>query len=275
MESLDLSKEKLDIIVLAGQSNAQGNGKGDEKLHYKGNPLCYELTTKHPVCYIGANGIDGTQSFAFFYQQPNDYIFRELHEDFHDDDYQHGFYLSFADEYAKKYLKDGRKLIIVKAASGGTGFTDKMWIKGGYLYKRLQEMINMTLKLNPENRIVGFLWHQGECDAANKTPVKDYIKHFGRIVKYVRKVANADVPVITAGFVNEWASLPENKQNCLTYYKMFEDMKNIFTNYSFIHTEDLKSNNETVKNGDNIHFSRKSQIELGLRYFKEFEQLTK
>lgn len=33
------------------------------------------------------------------------------------------------------------------------------------LYVRMMEMVDFARSLNAENRVVGFLWHQGETDA--------------------------------------------------------------------------------------------------------------
>ena len=62
-------------------------------------------------------------------------------------------------------LKPGRKLLIIRAAIGGTGFSDERWGMTDDLYLRMIEMIKTALELNSKNKLAAFLWHQGETDA--------------------------------------------------------------------------------------------------------------
>ena len=101
-KGLDLSNYKLVIIIVAGQSNAQGNGRGNPELTYKGNDNAFELTTIHPVGYIAIKGSDGSFIYPFIHMVKDDYVFQKLNEDYHDERYNGGFYLSFADLYCEK-----------------------------------------------------------------------------------------------------------------------------------------------------------------------------
>ena len=80
-KGLDLSNFKLDIIIVAGQSNAQGNGQGSPELAYKGNDNAFELTTLHPVGYIAIKGSDGSFIYPFIHMAKDDYVYQKLNEE--------------------------------------------------------------------------------------------------------------------------------------------------------------------------------------------------
>ena len=273
-KNLDLSNEKLDIIILAGQSNAQGNGRGNEELHYKGNPKAFQLTTRHPVNYIEIKGFDGTSIYPFLHQIEGDLIFNELNEDYHDDRYNHGFYLSFADNYINEILDNDRKVIVVKTASGGTGFTDKMWTKDGEMYNRLFEMVDLTLSLNKENRVVALLWHQGECDLFSKMPIDVYKKNLISLFNDVRNKYGT-FPMLVGDFSKDWSDNKENKKQASVYSNMFKNLPNDYSLCGFVSSDGLASNGRVNNNDDFIHFSRVGQIEFGERYFKVYKTLQK
>ena len=66
----------------------------------------------------------------------------------------------------KKFaIKEGRKVLIVKTAIGGTGFMRNHWGKGCPMTERAFKMIDYSLSLEENSRIVAVLWHQGEHDA--------------------------------------------------------------------------------------------------------------
>lgn len=271
-KGLDLSSYKLDIIVVAGQSNAQGNGQGSPELCYKGNEQAFELTTLHPVGYIAIKGSDGSFIYPFIHMAKDDYTFNKLNEEYHDERYNGGFYLSFADLYCEKYLKEDRKLIIVKAGSGGTGFSDGMWQKGGEPFERMMEMIDMTLSLNKENKVVGFLWHQGECDVAWGKPASWYEKELINLFDIIRE-KYGKFPLLAGDFSKDWALDEENSKFTLEYSKMFKDLENKYELYKFVPSDNIESNAKAIGNDDAIHFSRKGQIEFGKRYFSKYEEL--
>ena len=135
----DFSKEKFDIIVLAGQSNGEGLGYGDASRPYKPNDRVWYLNP--------------------------DFTIQMAQERVNKICVQGNLALSFARAYLQERLAEDRSLLILPAAVNGTGFADGRWISTGDLYLRMMEMIRTALELNPENRLVAFLWHQGETDA--------------------------------------------------------------------------------------------------------------
>ena len=95
----DFSKETFDIIIQAGQSNAEGSGFGpapepwlpDDRVYY----LEPDMTLTQATERVSGNRI------------------------------QSNFALAFARDYIRSgLLAQGRKLLILRSAVGGTGFLD-------------------------------------------------------------------------------------------------------------------------------------------------------
>jgi hypothetical protein len=122
--------------------------------------------------------------------------------------------LTFAKEYKKAgYLKSGRKLLVIRAGVGGTGFMKKHWGMQGKVYLKMIEMIDYALSLNPENKLVAFLWHQGEHDAFEQNDPDVFEEQLRTMIDSVKSKYNTpDIPFISADFVNEWKS--ENIDIC-------------------------------------------------------------
>jgi len=93
----------FDIIILAGQSNAEGSGRGPVQEEYIPNGDVLAMHSDFTITVAQERVFDGVK--------------------FND------FSLSFSQEYIKSgRLQDGRKILIVRAAVGGTGFTDhRLW----------------------------------------------------------------------------------------------------------------------------------------------------
>jgi hypothetical protein len=70
--------------------------------------------------------------------------------------------------------------------------------------------------------------------------------------------------------VNEWKM--KNLENCEPVVAAIRDVCKT-VNGAFVETSDLKSNNQEIGNGDDIHFSRNALDILGRRYFEAFEKI--
>ena len=128
----DFTKEKFDVIIQAGQSNSEGYGFGPTDEPYQPSDRVWYLEPNMTVSVatekVTGNGI------------------------------QSNFGLSFAREYMKSgRLAEGRNILIIRAAVGGTGFLDNRWKLTDDLYIKMMEMIDTALSLNPENRLVALL----------------------------------------------------------------------------------------------------------------------
>jgi len=250
----DFTKEKYDIIIQAGQSNSEGYGFGEVEQPYEPNELVWYL-----------NG-DFTMSLA-----------RELVTG---NEIQSTYALSFARKYLNHgLLKDGRKLLIIRSAVGGTGFLDNHWKLTDDLYLRMMEMIRTALELNPENRLVGFLWHQGETDALEHASYEIHYKHLMTLVESVRSEFQVqELPFIAGDFVQHWKN--DNIEISTPVVDAIRAVCKDCGNSAFVETDGLLSNNQELHRwplgwDDPIHFSRKSVYILGERYFEAFMKLIK
>ena len=270
--------EKFDIIVLAGQSNAQGHGMG---------PVEDPFVASDRIMYLCDNSNihfeknEAGEDYLFLPEecQKSIKVAQEAGE-FDKPDGQRVGNLSLI--FAKKYLEnglleEGRKLLIIHSAVGGTGFAKKQWGVGNILYERLVDMTSVALGLNPENRIVAVLWHQGEHDAFENADMKfeDRSDFYSSSISamfqdYFDRFTLKDIPIIAGGFCDEWYL--KNKEACdavIDGTKRF--LKTV--NGGFVESAGLLSNNQKIRNYDDIHFCRESLYILGEKYYTEFEAI--
>ena len=258
-----------DIVIIAGQSNAEGNGRGLDKEKLKPIDGVMQLVDINSVGIVeDENG--GVKVNCVF---PINCRIETCVERI-----AANFALPFAKEYIEKgLLKKGRKLLFVKAAVGGTGFTKKQWGLGNPLYKRLCEMTEFALNAERGSKIVAFLWHQGEHDAyeGQNKPIEELGRYYYDNLKEMLldyRYKYGDMPIITGGFVPNWkddfdyAIKVEEATK-----KVCEDIKNA----AFVPSNGLISNNQFDHSGDMIHFCRKSIDERTKRYFDAYCKLKK
>lgn len=261
-----------DIILLGGQSNASGTGVGS---------VTDEYVPSDDILLMAG---DGTPSFekvgenyCLCLNEQGIYPIRIAEEATGAAGKIGNFALIFAKRYAKTYLKAGRKVLIINAAIGGTGFARPEWGVGNMLHTRMRNMLDKGLSTHPQNRVVAFLWHQGEHDAfenADWDPDRRYRVHKENLTAtledFYTAIGDSSVPFIAAGFCNEWYL--QNAVSCDAVLAAIRECCEAFDG-AFVETADLLSNNQTVGNNDPIHFSRESLHILGKRYFDAYEQL--
>lgn len=271
---MDLKKEKLDIIVLAGQSNAEGCGRGEVSEEFVPDERILLLNDEARPRFENENGKDvfklddsGTMHVGVA-EEPEDCLGK-----------RGVFALGFAKHYVKNDLAAGRKALIVYAPAGGTGFARNEWGKDGCLYRRLCRMTDYALSLNPENRIVAFLWHQGECDSVENvqfTPAERRVYYREKLScmleDFKQKYGLKNLPFIAAGFCDEWYL--QNKEPCDAVLAGTKDVC-AAEKGAFVETGGLLSNNRKTGNGDNIHFCRESQHILGDKYYEAYKKIAK
>ena len=165
----------FDIIVIAGQSNAEGNGQKPDDKEFVSDKV-FHLVDKNPI----AVRVCEDKKVVLDMVYPVEMVLEQAHERVVDGKKFADFSETFAKNYIDSgYLEEGRKILIVKAAVGGTGFARKEWGIGSKLYQRLLDMVNYALSLNEKNRIVAYLWHQGEHDCVeNLTLNPDQLYNF-------------------------------------------------------------------------------------------------
>ena len=268
---MNFIKEPCDIILLAGQSNAVGCGRGDVTEAIEDNPdvlLFYD--TQVEGYEKDENGKD-----VLTVKEPFVYDIKIMSEK----NAEGNIAFSFANEYVKEgRLQAGRKLLIVRAAVGGTGFFKREWTKDGILFKRMLEMLEKTLAMNPENRLVALCWHQGESDAFERQDLIDterkerYERYFSELIVAVRELCgNAKLPVMAAGFTDEWSV--HYKEQCNAVISATKSVFEKLGNGRFHSAVGLLSNNQKIGNGDDIHFCKESLHILGQKYYNSFKEI--
>lgn len=252
----DFSKEKFDIIIQAGQSNSEGFGVGPVDEPYQPNEQVWYLNP------------DFTISMA-----SEDVMYNEIRST---------FALSFASRYVSEgLLQEDRKLLIIRAAVGGTGFLDNHWKLEDDFYLRMMEMTRTALSLNEENRLVALLWHQGETDATLKASYEVHYNHLNTLLESVRSEFSVqNLPFIAGDFVHHWRD--KNQEICAPILEAIRAVCADCRSGTFVETDELHSNLQEMGRKtqcgpdvieDDIHFSRKSCYQLGARYFDAYLKL--
>lgn len=261
-----------DIIILGGQSNAEGNGLGPTDRPFIPDERILIM------CDGGKFGYEEQPDGKMKFLVTEPYTFAtETAKERNDGERDYGM---FALTFAKKYIEagllpEGRKLLIVNGAAGGTGFAGKQWGLGNVLHTRLCKMICEAKGEN--DRVVAFLWHQGEHDAFENADFDSvarhdfYFDHLSATVTDIRKRSgNSDIPFIAAEFVSEWRFKEENSRACDAVLSATADVCEKLGNGKVVMARDLKSNNQAIGNGDDIHFCRDALVTLGERYFDAY-----
>lgn len=249
----DFTKDTFDIIIQAGQSNSEGYGFGPVEEPYVSNDRVWYLNADFTVS-MAAEKVTGNEI-------------------------QSNFALSFANEYIRQgYLKEGRKLLILRAAVGGTGFLDNRWKLTDDLYLRMMEMIRTALSLNPANRLAVLLWHQGETDALCEATYEVHYSHLMTLLQSVRQEFGVkELPFVAADFVQNWKQL--NPVICAPVVDAIRAVCRDCGNGGFVETDGLLSNLQELHRNplgwdDPIHFSRRAVYALGRRYFDAFARIS-
>ncbi len=261
---MNFENQPFDVIIQAGQSNADGTGIGDSKITFKQNSNFFYLNAEKTVEVVDDNLRITYLDKPFIISLADEHL-NENGEKIAD------FALTFGTEYVKNLLASNRKLLVIRAGVGGSGFMKRHWRVGDILYNKLIELTNYALKLNPNNKIKALLWHQGEHDAFEKNPPEKFYNELYEMFSNFRNLYG-NIPIIAADFCAN-----HKNKNINDYAPIVEKIKAVLQelgNSSFIETNDLKSNHEKTGNGDEIHFCRESLFELGYRYYDKFLSLT-
>lgn len=255
--------QAYDIILQAGQSNAAGYGHGPVVHPYEPDPRILYLTQGDPQA--AEYEPEGDYEISIAAERPN--------PGFGEDDRLGDFSLSFAKAYVEAgLLAPGRHLLIVRSAVGATGFLKHYWGMDEPLFLRMLRMADYALSLNPENRLMGLLWHQGEHEAAFRNDPQRYHDQLLALVACVRtRYRKPELPFICGGFCDEWAG--RNQPACDEIMGVIRTVA-AEVKGSYVETADLRSNNQRTGDGDEIHFCREDLQELGRRYFTAYRGLT-
>lgn len=263
----------LDVVVLAGQSNAQGCGIGEAQNEYVPDARILMLKDTFDIRFEkNAEGKD-----YLLVQRPTEFVIGRAEESLSDGKKLGNLALSFARRYVQSgRLKEGRRLLIVHGAVGGTGFARNEWGVNGCLYLRLCDMLDELFALGVPRRIEAFLWHQGECDSfenAHLSPEERYKKHLSDLSAQMDDFRSkyGSVPFVCGGFTDDWTE--QNKPQCGAVVRAMQEYCQRAGNAAYVDTHGLPSNDKDTGNGDGLHFCRSSLYALGEKYFQAYQSL--
>jgi len=276
-----LSNEKFDIILLGGQSNSSGYGEGPVTKEYVPNERVL-LMENDAVPFYAVPESGSPYRFVMKFLNPAARnTVRIADEVLCDYGKISSLAITFAENYAAKCLAPDRKVLIIDSGYGGTGFTCPGWGVGNPLHNRMLDMVSLALSCNPENRLVAFLWHQGEHDVVENEevgcdPDTLYRTHKANLKAmlddFYTKFNCKSVPFITGGFCNEWYQ--SHKICADAVMKAIRESAEAVGG-RYLDLSDLTSNNQVLSNGDVIHFSRESQHIMGSRFFGQYLDVMK
>lgn len=268
------SKDLYDVIVLAGQSNMQGNGLG---------PSLNKEWQIQPEIMMLKGEFNAKVAQAAY---GNEYLEIEVSDEYEivpAQERNNGGVIAavlgnyFAEFYKKNDLEKGRKILLIQTAVGGTGFAKRHWGLNDVLYKRLVNMTKQALEMNSANRLVAFLWHQGEHDAFEPLEMGEeerrqtYKKNLAALIGDYRLKFGVQ-PFVCANFSKFWVD--DYPVQCRAIISAIKEVVKNTPKAAFVeNTFDLEVNDQAVGNGDAVHFSRRANEILAKRYYEEYIKL--
>jgi hypothetical protein len=275
-----------DIIIVGGQSNAVGAGLGPFTDSYA-NP-----TIDARIMQLGRIGDQNlTVIPATWVQDSITY-----------DALQHWVIpaqrktMGFAIPFARRYIADGhlaanRKVLIVPTAYGGTSILK--WLgeistpttTPNALYDDMRDRVRTALALPGNNRIVAFLWHQGESDikftldGKNGMTASVYKQKFTTLVNKIRTnfPSNPKFPIVAGDYVPAWRDTGGSEKATIVaaFEKINRDVLSADGKGGVVSSAGLIANYPAYTTAETqvVHFSAASQVSLGDRYYKKWKGL--
>lgn len=271
--------EKFDVILLIGQSNAEGHGFGPVENEYEPTDKIMQFIDSYPVMYrVNSEGVE-----VLDVPKETTYRINPVAENTRKGVGKLGcLAISFVKKYYDRYLsKSDRKVLLVRAAIGGTGFMRRQWTPDGVLTLRALDMLDTALSLNKENRLTAILWHQGESEAIDgKGKSYDelysfYVSSLTRLISDFKERYGSEIPFLAGGHCDDW--IPRFPTESVAITDATKAVFEKFDDVGYVETSGLGSNDRIQKGKylDDVHFNRPALYELGERYFNIYEEITK
>lgn len=159
-------------------------------------------------------------------------------------------------ESAKAYaatISSKRKVLIFCGGIGGTGFSSGEWAAGGARREYVITEVNALLASNPNSRVVGFIWQQGQKDDGQTQSY--YANELARLIHdYRTNIQTAKNAPFIVTEVGDWSS----KYNVV--------IRNATRNMQ-LHVDNVQvvSAEGTVDGGDGLHMDAASSRLIGQR----------
>lgn len=242
--------QKVDLFVLGGQSNAQG---------WRGDAAQYPIDTLLLDRYVGLSYtyVDNTSSNGRWIQmQPQEGLFMSGH---------FGPEVSFG----RRLKAYGLNPAIFKYTCGGTSI-NSFWKTPGAggkydaLVSDLKTDIATLEKLGYTVNIRGFIWIQGEADAANATIANEYYAKLLSIVTDFRQnvAKNNNLPIILG--------VDEQYPSVITYPIIWQSQQRIASEIG----NALFTSMYGLPKADNTHLTPAGLYTHGIRLFDAYKTIT-
>jgi hypothetical protein len=240
-----------DIVLILGQSNAQGAG--------------VPFDSSIDILTSGINQLAGSEG-------PENTVIPAIESLYHVGRWVDGTNgrprVGPVMEFARQYFytqPSNRDVLIVPAALGSTSITGNesySWDPDNTtavvnLFHRAVEKTQMALALNPNNRLVAILWHQGESDAGAKTE-SQYRTKLLQIIDLLHGEFGATVPFLIGGLVPEWVGTNPLRQAIQNALASIPAQRN-YTAYT--------AGPSGMNQDELIHYNAVGARNLGLRFF--------
>lgn len=232
--------EDLSSFLVVGQSNMAGRG---------------EISDVEPInnfrCYMLRNG-------RFIKMREPVNVDRPVFEG----NFRSGIGLapSFANEFANQ-LKS--RVGLIPCADGGTGISE--WQPGGILYDHAVMMTKLAMR---SSTFAGFLWHQGESDAAIRMSSEEYETKLTNFINSIRRDLSAENLPFIIGELSENI----NYEN-VTAPDVQKINKAIYSVAGRLPLCAVASAKGLMLKPDGVHFNSVSLREFGKRYFDKYREI--
>jgi len=174
-----------------------------------------------------------------------------------------GFALSFAKIYLKNLLQANRKVLLIAAGKGSSGFINHSWNKGDPLYEDAVFRVKHVLNTYRGSEFKAILWQQGEADVYNDS----FQKSLDHMILSFRQDVRVNVPFILGGMVPYWVNIHTPRQDL---QKILQNTEHRVANSAYADPELPFLINKLNPHNDAIHYDAEGQRELGKRYYTAY-----
>lgn len=168
---------------------------------------------------------------------------------------------SFADAYQRRHACD---VGLIPCADGGTRIEE--WREGSLLFDHACYMAELAAR---SSEIGGVLWHQGESDCKKERYPFYYERLLSMLEALRARLGMPNVPIVLGGLGDHLADceLSPDYKNYVYVNEAIRRVAKGMPRCAFADAAGLSSN------PDRLHFSAAALRELGLRYFKAYEEI--
>ena len=221
-------RDKTDIVLVMGQSNASGRGWPYDPEDSIGSSQVWRWC------------LDGSIRSSIGEPFGNDVGYVAV-----------GPGLAFGKEWVNLY--PDRHIIVVFASQGNTMLSD--WKKGSFYYNRALSRIRPTLT---SGTLIGVIWHHGEGDSIYQNEADTYGERLATMIRDFRSDLGQNVPFVCGGLGDFLTTTTFPYRNIVN--EALSDVDSYVPKASFVSADGLKDT------GDSTHFTATSQKILGTRY---------